>query len=120
VRFTLSESVGKKARFIDSVVTSLGLANARVVNERAEDVLRADPADLLTARAVAPIDRAIALFGAAFKQGTRALLYKGPDIQAEITEAQPALKHLHLHARVIQTYDLPDAAGMRTIVEIKR
>jgi 16S rRNA (guanine527-N7)-methyltransferase len=118
VRFVLSESIGKKARFIQAAVEELELTNVHVTPERAEELLRRVHADVLTARAVAPVGRAAPLFARALKQGTRALFYKGPDAQAEIDEAKPELQKHQLQARVVFTYDLPDALGSRTVVEI--
>lgn len=54
---TLVESVGKKAAFIEEAATELGLRNVRVVTGRAEawpDGLGA--CDVVTARALAPLD----------------------------------------------------------------
>ena len=69
-------------------------------------------ADIMTARAVAPIERAVDLFGPAILQGSKALLYKGPDVEAEITEAMPALKKRRIHARVVARYDMPREHGV--------
>jgi 16S rRNA (guanine527-N7)-methyltransferase len=118
VRFILAESVGKKARFIESAVQDLRLSNVHVVNRRAEEVLQTVRPDVLTARAVAPLTRAVPLFAAALKRGTSALLYKGPDAQGEIGEAQTELRKHKLHAQVVMTYDLPDALGSRTLVRV--
>ena len=119
-RFTLAESIQKRARFLDSVVDALELPNVDVAAERAEDVLKRRRIDLITARAVAPIDRALSLFAPALKTGCRALLYKGPDADAEIEQAQPEARRLKLKLRVIERYQLPDSLGARTIVEICR
>ena len=63
--------------------------------------------------------RAAALFGPALKQGVRALLYKGPDADAEISEAAQELRRWRLQGSVIDRYELPDGLGFRTIVELK-
>jgi 16S rRNA (guanine527-N7)-methyltransferase len=120
VRFTLAESIGKKARFIEFAIQTLELTNVESVARRAEEVLRSARMDVLTARAVAPVSRATALFGPAVKRGTRLLLYKGPDARTEIVEAEVELRKVGAHARVVQEYELPDGAGSRTVVEIAR
>jgi 16S rRNA (guanine527-N7)-methyltransferase len=119
-RFTLSESIGKKSRFVEAVVEELKLVNVRVEGRRAEDILRSNRIDIITARAVAPISRAIELFANAFSQGSKALLYKGPDVQLEIDEAGAEIRRRRLRVRIVARYDLPDALGSRTIVEISR
>jgi 16S rRNA (guanine527-N7)-methyltransferase len=120
VTFTLSESIGKKARFVQSAIAAIGVGNIRVEPVRAEELLRSLRADLITARAVAPISRAAALFAPAIRGGARALLYKGPDAAAEIAEAELELRKFRVTARVSTAYELPEASGSRTIVEVER
>lgn len=107
VLFTLAESIQKKARFIASSVKELGLANAEVVAVRAEDYLKTNSVDVITARAVAPVERAVKLF-----KGSRLLLYKGPDAEAEIAQAKA-------RASIVMRYELPEGAGSRTVVEVR-
>lgn len=120
VHFTLAESIGKKARFVEAAVAALMLKNVRVVNRRAEEALQDARADIVTARAVAPINRAAELFGPAVKHGATCLLYKGPDVELEIAEAEAALRKQRLRAAIVQRYELPEGLGVRTIVEMRR
>lgn len=115
VRFTLVESVHKKARFVDATVEALELPNVHVVPERAETVALAQRPDVITARAMAPVSKVVDLFRAALKNGTRILLYKGPDVDSEIAEAS----HRRLRAEVVCRYDLPEGLGSRTVVELR-
>jgi 16S rRNA (guanine527-N7)-methyltransferase len=117
-RFTLLESTQKKARFIESAARDLGLANVEVRADRAEDWLKTHRAGLVTARAVAPLSRAVGLFAPALRQGARVLLYKGPEVESEIAEAAPESAKRRVHLRVVERYSLPDALGARTIVEL--
>ena len=113
-RFTLAESTRKKAHFVESVVDTLELPNVKVAAERAEDLLSSCRPDVITARAVAPLHRLVELFGKALKNGTRLLLYKGPDVQTEIDE----LRGLRVVAEVVKRYELPDELGSRTLVRV--
>jgi 16S rRNA (guanine527-N7)-methyltransferase len=115
IRFTLSESVHKKARFVDSVVDSMELPNVRVIAQRAEELMASRP-DIITARAVAPINRMLDLFGNALRQGMRLILYKGPDVEAELEEARKR----RVTADVLCRYELPDGLGTRTLLQIQR
>lgn len=117
-RFTLLESTQKKARFLESAAKSLGLLNVEVRAERAEDWLNTHRAGIVTARAVAPLNRAVGLFAAALRTGARVLLYKGPDAESEIAEATAEATKNRFRLRVVERYALPDALGTRTIVEI--
>ena len=115
VRFTLSESVHKKARFVDSVVESLELANVHVVAERAEERAASRHPEIITARAMAPISRILDLFHGALKEGARLILYKGPNVEPELEEA----KKRRVAANVLYRYELPDELGSRTLLQIQ-
>ena len=49
----------KKARFVDSAVESLELHNVEVLGDRAEQIALAQRPEIITARAVAPLDRLV-------------------------------------------------------------
>lgn len=115
VRFTLSESIQKKARFVDSAVESLELPNVHVTADRAEEVAVTQRFDVITARAVAPIARILDLFRKPLKGGARLILYKGPDVDSELTEAHVC----RATARVLYRYELPDGLGTRTLIELR-
>jgi 16S rRNA (guanine527-N7)-methyltransferase len=114
-RFTLSESIQKKARFVESALAELKLPNVDITPMRAEEL----KADVITARALAPIPRVLALFRPALKAGTTILLYKGPDAEREIAEADTDARKIRVLMKVVMQYDLPDSLGMRTVVQIK-
>jgi len=120
VRFILSESIGKKARFVEATVDALDLPNVEVRAVRAEEILLKSPRPLiLTGRAVAPVAKAAALFAVGLRQkGTRALFYKGPALTDELAEAAPILQRHRLRGSVAGTYELPDQLGSRSILEI--
>jgi len=117
-RFTLAESTGKKARFVESVIADLEVPNARVLPERVEDIGKRDEYEIVTARAFAPMVKALKMLAPLLRQGTRALLYKGPDVQAEIAEATRDAGKLGLRIEILMRYDLPDGFGTRNIVQI--
>jgi 16S rRNA (guanine527-N7)-methyltransferase len=113
-RFTLAESIQKKARFVVAALAELKLPNVEITATRAEEL----NADVITARALAPIPRVLALFRPALKAGARIILYKGPDAEQEIAEAAAEARKLRARMEVVMRYDLPDALGTRTIVQI--
>lgn len=115
VRFTLSESTQKKARFVDSAVDSLDLPNVKVTAQRAEEVAESERMDVITARAVAPLSRIFDLFRRPLKLGARLILYKGPDIDKEVAEAHKC----NIAAEILCRYELPDGLGARTVIAMK-
>jgi 16S rRNA (guanine527-N7)-methyltransferase len=117
-RFTLLESTQKKARFLEFLVHQLKLPNVEVCPTRAEEWLNTHRVTIVTARAVAPLNRAVSLFAPALRGGARVLLYKGPDAATEISEAVPETAKRQLRLRIVERYELPDALGTRTIVEM--
>jgi len=118
MRFTLVESIQKKARFVESAVKALELKNVTVATRRAEEFDKG--IDIVTARAFAPLEKALEYLGPALKSGAKALLYKGPDAAHEITAAERILKKLKARAQVVMTYELPEAAGSRTMISVER
>jgi 16S rRNA (guanine527-N7)-methyltransferase len=96
-RVTLIESNGKKAAFLKEVVRRSGIS-VKVIQDRAEHVdsepfRSANP--IITSRAVAPLNR---LFGLAspFLETGRALLHKGQDAGAELTEAMKSWRIIYI------------------------
>ncbi len=114
-RFALVESVAKKARFLDTALEALDVPNATVFPQRAEELIASQKPDVITARAVAPMSRLMDLFGKFVKNGTRLLLYKGPDVEAELAEAVSR----RMQAVVLSRYVLPDGMGERTLIELR-
>lgn len=82
----LVESQGKKAAFLRQVVDALHLP-ATVHHRRVEDGALAVNPNVVTARAVAPLQRLLGYVAPFVKSGAKALLPKGQDVEAELTEA---------------------------------
>jgi 16S rRNA (guanine527-N7)-methyltransferase len=118
IRFTLAESIQKKARFVEAALGKLELPNVAVSARRAEEVWREGRPDVITARAFAPFSRVMGLFAPALRAGTKILLYKGPDAEREIAESAKECAKLLVRADVVMRYDLPDSMGTRMIIQI--
>ena len=118
IHFTLAESIQKKARFLESSVEKLALPNVSTEPRRAEEIIRGANVDVMTARALAPLSRALGLFAAALAPGVKLLLYKGPDVEQEMAEAAGEARKRRVRMDVVMRYELPDAQGSRTIVEL--
>jgi 16S rRNA (guanine527-N7)-methyltransferase len=92
----LLEPALRRATFLEECVAELALANARVVRARAEQMAGELAADVVTARAVAPLDRLAALAVGLLKPGGILLAVKGAKASAEVRDAQAELHRLGL------------------------
>jgi 16S rRNA (guanine527-N7)-methyltransferase len=94
VRVTLIEPLERRARFLTECVDELKLTNASVLRGRAEDVAGQVAADVVTARAVAPLERLAPLaVGVARKHGM-ILAIKGSGAAEELEQARPVLRRI--------------------------
>jgi 16S rRNA (guanine(527)-N(7))-methyltransferase RsmG len=90
--FTLVESVGKKARFLDDAARALGLRNVRVEQRRAEDLGQdhrstRERFDAATSRAVARLPLLLELCLPLVRPGGVMLTIKGEQAAAEVAES---------------------------------
>lgn len=120
----LVESVGKKAGFIEETATALGLSNVAVVTDRAESwAAGLGTCDVVTARALAPLDALLEYAAPLLRTGGALVAWKGrrvPDeegaaaIAAGILGMEPpepvpvtgpgaAARHLYLSRKVRPT-----------------
>ena len=91
---TLLEPALRRTIFLEECVAELGLSNARVWRARAEQAAGSLAADVVTARAVAPLDRLAALALGLLKPGGIVLAVKGAQAHAEVRAASEALRRL--------------------------
>jgi len=81
----LVDSLGKRCWFLQEVVDALSL-RATVVNGRAED--QRLKVDVVTARALAPMDRLLGYAQPYLQRGAQGLFLKGEKAEAELIEAR--------------------------------
>lgn len=102
-RVSLLEPLARRAEFLRECVADLGLANTQVLRGRAEDLAGQVLADVVTARAVAPLDKLAGLCVGLARPGGRVLAIKGASADAELVKARPVLARLGVtDARVVQ------------------
>ena len=89
---TLLEPMERRCRFLTEAVTELALANVSVVRGRAEDVTVR--ADVVTARAVAPLPRLAELAIGVVRPGGMVLAIKGRTAAEELRAAGPVLRRI--------------------------
>jgi len=123
LRVTLLEATGKKANFLRTVAAELPLQNVAVVSDRAEtaghDRAHRDRYDLVTARAVGPLNVMLEYTLPFAVIGGRVLAMKGRRAEQELRDAGDAI--LLLGGGEINVYEaLPDAEPDAVIVEITK
>jgi 16S rRNA (guanine527-N7)-methyltransferase len=94
VEVVLLEPALRRATFLEECVAELGLGNARVVRARAEQMTGTLAADVVTARAVASLDRLASLALGLLKPGGIVLAVKGAKAAEEVRDADEALSRL--------------------------
>ena len=89
---TLVEPLLRRTTFLEEAVASLGLGNVEVVRARAEALHGNRSFDVVTARAVAPLDRLVSWALPLVRTGGEFLAMKGSTVQTELECARPAIR----------------------------
>jgi 16S rRNA (guanine527-N7)-methyltransferase len=101
-RVTLLEPMARRTAFLQECVTALGLENVEVMRGRAEEFAGKLAADIVTSRAVAPLEKLAGLSVGLARPGGRVLAMKGSSAAAELARARPVLARLGIaDARVV-------------------
>lgn len=82
----LVESIGKKAAFLDAAIRAMTLRNVRVIPQRIES-LTISPPDVVTARALAQLEKLLGYAHEFAAENTVLIFPKGQDVEGELTEA---------------------------------
>lgn len=93
--FVLIEPMDRRASWLQEVVDELDLENVEVVRARAEEV-EAGQFEVVTARAVAALDKLLRLCVPLLKPGGRVIALKGSKAPEEILEAKKLQKKLKI------------------------
>ncbi len=120
---TLVEPLARRTAFLSEAVTALGLeATVTVVRGRAEDLAGGPPvaADVVTARAVAPLDRLAGWCLPLAAVGGRLLALKGSSAADEVAEHRAAIARLGGSEPVIAVCGAELIEPPTTVVEIVR
>jgi len=103
----LVESTGKKAAFLRAVAEEAGLP-VKVFNQRIEDFGAGEgPYNVVTARALAPLNRLIPYAKPILDRGAQGLFHKGADLDAELAAATDALHGGAFRADVLESLSDP-------------
>jgi len=119
VRVLLVEPLLRRATFLSECVEALGLRNAEVRRARAEELAGKVTVDVVTARAVAPVDRLAAWALPLLRPGGRLLAIKGERAADELAQAGPALRRLGAVASSVVEVGSPDLCTHARVVAVE-
>ncbi len=124
LKLTLMDGTGKKVQFLQAVVAKLGLAATQVVQGRAEELGRdtgfRGQFDLVTARAVAPLNTLVEYLLPFVRRGGLAVIYKGAGAPQEFVEARKAIDWLGGETVRLAPVRVPGLGEQRFILLIKK
>lgn len=124
VRVTLLDSLDKRVKFLNAVLSELALKNARTQHGRAEEFgcnpQWRDSFDVAVARAVAGLPVLLEYCLPYVKPGGLFLAMKGPGAREEVEEAGHALEVLGGRIVDIRTFLLPGTDMERNVVVVKK
>lgn len=92
LRVTLVEPLLRRTSFLDEVVTALALENVTVLRARAEELHGREVFDVVTSRAVAPMERLSRWSLPLVRSGGQFLAMKGSSVQAELDAASSVIR----------------------------
>ena len=118
VRVTLLEPMLRRTTFLGECVAELGLGNVTICRARAEDMAGKLQADVVTARAVAPMDRLAGMSAGLVRPGGTVLALKGRDARAELDQAEPVLRRLGMRSAEVLTVGHGIVEPPTTVVRI--
>lgn len=115
---TLVESVGKKARFLQDVVSELRLSNTVVYQGRAEELAVEQPQhySVVTARALTQLPSLIELASPLLKDQGWLIAYKSSDVEQELNDARMIQEKLGMAYLKTQDCVLSDGTERTLIV----
>lgn len=101
---TLVEPLLRRTTFLEEAVGELGLENVEVVRARAEELHGKREFSVVTARAVAPLDRLLGWSMPLVRQGGALVAMKGSTVHEEIEQAASALRKYGAGEVSVQEY----------------
>ena len=106
-KITLLDSLGKRMKWLEEVLPTLGI-EAECVTARAEEAVatRRETYDFATSRAVARLNILLELTAPYVKVGGKVLAMKGTAAKEELAEAQNAIKKLGLKLEEVKEFPI--------------
>lgn len=124
LKITAIDSVRKKTDFVNLIKNELNLTNLSVIHTRIEDFSMKkefrEQFDIVTSRAVAPLNIIIEYSAPMLKNGGHIYAYKGSNYKEEIEIAKNALKILDCQIEEILEYQIEEINATRYLLKIRK
>ncbi len=124
IGLTLLEATAKKVRFLENLVTKLGLSDIRITAGRAETIARdtvfREQFDIALARALAPLPVLVELTLPFCKVGGSCIAPKKGNIQREVEQSTRAIEVMGGRLREIKSIPLEEFNDRRCLVVIDK
>jgi len=119
---TLLDSLNKRIKFLEEVISKLELINIKATHSRVEDFARnnREKFDIATSRAVASLNVLLEYQLPLVKVGGKCICMKGPNIEEELENSKKALSILGGEIELIEKIILPESDIERNIIVIKK
>jgi len=121
---TLMDGTQKKIAFLEQLVDKLGLTSTRVIHGRAEELGRSpawrEQYDLVTARAVAPLNTLVEYLLPLVRPGGLTVIFKGSSAPQEFMEARRAIKVLGGEATRLAPVEVPFLSERRFVLLVRK
>ena len=121
-KYTLVDSLNKRIKFLNEMITKLNLENINTIHSRIEDFAKNNKEvyDIATSRAVASLNVLLEYLLPLVKVGGICICMKGSNIQEEIQNSQNALEILGGKIESIEEIKLPDSDITRNIIIVRK
>ena len=108
----LIEPMERRCTWLNEMTETLGLTNVEVKRGRAEEFHDAFEADVVTARAVAALDKLARWSLPLLRHGGELIILKGRNVEAEIEPARKVLKKFKMSPpEILQAHTIDGAEG---------
>lgn len=123
-KLTLLEATRKKVRFLEHVVSALGLGDVEIVRARAEELGHhsghREGYDVGLARAVARLPVLLEYVLPLLLMGGIFVAQKGVEVADELESAAPAMNVLGGRIKEVKTVQLPQLEGIRHLIVVEK
>ena len=124
IKTTLVDSLNKRIKFLDEVISQLNLERIETIHARAEEFGKnkkyREKFDIATSRAVANLATLSEYLVPLIKVKGKCICMKGPDIEEEIKNGKKAIKVLGGNIARIDSFKLPITDIKRTILIVDK